>query len=389
MKSKSILILVLVAVITLVLSYSLFFSEEEIMDPSTGFPTGEYTNVLTQLKEAREAYELVADVDYEGQKTKSEQLKSQLAFVTNEISVLNANLINIESEYAQKENELRQEKTKELNEKITQTRNDIKEVEKQIAALEQIQQPDNTEIFLESNGAQIYSMVLNSIKNTTNKEVIFVGENAENGLYTVKLVGYVDSLILAMDNLEEMLAPYDISFGNCSLRQVYACYNNMRPWDKASLLDWFNNKYITGGGGEGNVQGGIVVDGIKVSGALGNDTIDILQEIKENAIVLIQEEYTKKINDLKAEQLAMMIAAYAGDDQNKINALLAEINDYYGKAITDAELERDNKITEIRVAYDTRIDAFENVPTDPDDVTLANPDLLIYTLDITFSVYDK
>ena len=56
MKSKSILILVLVAVITLVLSYSLFFSEEEIMDPSTGFPTGEYTNVLTQLKEAREAF---------------------------------------------------------------------------------------------------------------------------------------------------------------------------------------------------------------------------------------------------------------------------------------------------------------------------------------------
>ena len=84
-----------------------------------------------------------------------------------------------------------------------------------------------------------------------------------------------------------------------------------------------------------------------------------------------------------------MIAAYAGDDQNKINALLAEINDYYGKAITEAELERDNKITEIRVAYDTRIDAFENIPTDPDDVTLANPDLLIYTLDITFSVYDK
>lgn len=389
MRSKSLLILVLVAVVSLVLSYSLFFKDEEIMDPSTGFPTGEYSNAITQLKNAYDAYDAVASVDYEAQKTLSEQLKSQLSFVSNEISVLNANLINIESEHAQKESELRQEKTAELNEKINETRNKIKEVENKIAALEEEKVPDNVEIFLESNGALIYSKVLDSISNTTNKEVIFVGENSEDGLYTVKLVGYVDSLILALNNLESTLAPYDISFGNCSLRQVYACYDNMRPWDKASLLDWFKNQYITGGGGLGNVQSGVIVDGIQVSGALGNDTVEILKQIKENAILATEEEYTKKMNDLKAEKLAMMIAAYQGEDQNKINALLAEINDYYGKAMSDAEAEKIKKINEITTGYDDRIAALENPPSDSSNVALANPELLIYTLDITFSVYDK
>ena len=266
MKQKMIGILAIVGALTLVVAYLLLFQPQEAMDPSTGFPTGEKVSIFTEWKNAKEEYDLVKDVDYEAQKNEYDRLSSLLSFVEAEISDLQAKMINIESERAQKELQLRQEKTAEINKKANEYRAQISTLEYQIANKKQDIVPPTVEEekYLTSTSDVIYSLMLKSLEGTTSDVVTFVGVNGQDGKYTVKLVGYFDTLSEVMDNLTANMEAYGISVGHCSLRQIYACYNNMRPWDKTTLLNWFNNSYVTGSGNIESVDGGYIVNGINI-----------------------------------------------------------------------------------------------------------------------------
>ena len=391
MKQKIIGILAFVGILTLVVAYFLLFQPTEVYDPSTGFPTGEKVSIFKDLKDAKEAYDLVKDVDYEAQKNEYDRLNSQLSFVESQISELEANLVNIESERAQKELALRQEKTEEINKKANEYRAKISQLEYQVADKRQELTPETnpgTNSYLTSTSDLIYSLMLASLEGTTTDVVTFVGSNAQDGKYTVKLVGYFDSLSEVMDNLTANMDAYNVSIGHCSLRQIYACYDNMRPWDKTTLLHWFDNTYITGSGNIGTVDGGYIVNGIKINGILGSDTIESLTAAKDKDIKEIRDFYQVQIDKIEAERIEAIIAAYKGTDQDKVSALLIALQEHYNSRVAAVRAECESKEAEIMKTYNDRVAALES-PSVSDEEGLGNPDLLVYTLDITFSVYDK
>lgn len=390
MKQKMIGILAIVGALTLVVAYLLLFQPQEAIDPGTGFPTGETVSIFTEWKNAKAEYDLVKDVDYEAQKNEYDRLSSLLSFVESEISDLQAKMINIESERAQKELQLRQEKTEEINKKANEYRAQISNLEYQIANKKQdiVPPPVEDEKYLTSTSDVIYSLMLKSLEGTTSDVVTFVGVNGQDGKYTVKLVGYFDTLSEVMDNLTANMEAYGISVGHCSLRQIYACYNNMRPWDKTTLLNWFNNSYVTGSGNIENVDGGYIVNGININGVLGADTIDSLTAAKDKDIKEVRDFYQVKIDKIEAERVEAIIAAYKGTDQDKVNALLMALQAHYDARVAEVRAECESKEAEIMKTFNDRVAALE-APPSSDDVGLGNPDLLIYTLDITFSVFDK
>lgn len=390
MKQKMIGILAIVGALTLVVAYLLLFQPQEAIDPGTGFPTGETVSIFTEWKNAKAEYDLVKDVDYEAQKNEYDRLSSLLSFVESEISDLQAKMINIESERAQKELQLRQEKTEEINKKANEYRAQISTLEYQIANKKQDIVPPTVEDekYLTSTSDVIYSLMLKSLEGTTSDVVTFVGVNGQDGKYTVKLVGYFDTLSEVMDNLTTNMEAYGISVGHCSLRQIYACYNNMRPWDKTTLLNWFNNSYVTGSGNIENVDGGYIVNGININGVLGADTIDSLTAAKDKDIKEVRDFYQVKIDKIEAERVEAIIAAYKGTDQDKVNALLMALQAHYDARVAEVRAECESKEAEIMKTFNDRVAALE-APPSSDDVGLGNPDLLIYTLDITFSVFDK
>lgn len=386
MRNKSLFILVLVAAVTFLIVYMTMFEPKPEIDPNTGFETGNTSTVFDDLKEAHTKYSELNEVDYEAQEDEYKQLGSKLNFVNDEIKVLKAQLKNIESEHAQKEDQLRKDKTDELNKKANELRVKIADLENKIDA-EKGNVPEQ-EKHLVSSSDLIYSLLLKGVEHTTSEIVTFVGANGDKGLYTVKLVGYIDSLSEALDNITTYLAPYDISIGNCSFRQVYSCYNNMRPWDRVTLLNWFENNYVTGSGSTGSVSGGFVVDGIRVSGVLGEDTIKILEDCKLRDIEAAKLEYKNLMELIEKERVESIMAAYKGLDQSKVNSLINALNEYYDAKITSTQLELSSTLEQIAKDYDYRIQSLTSPPASG-DATLANPDILIYTLDITFSVYDE
>ena len=386
MRIKSLFTLFLVAVVCILIAYFTLFEPKPELDPSTGFETGNTITIFDTLKESYEKYSELNEVDYDAQEDEYKQLGSKLNFVNDEIKVLKAQLKNIESEHAQKEDQLRKDKTDELNKKANELRAKITDLENKIDT-EKGNAPEQ-EKHLVSSSDLIYSLLLKGVEHTTSEIVTFVGANGDKGLYTVKLVGYIDSLSEALDNITTYLAPYDVSIGNCSFRQVYSCYNNMRPWDRVTLLKWFENNYVTGSGSTGSVSGGFVVDGIRVSGVLGDDTIQILEDCKLRDIENTKLEYQKLLELIEKERVDAIIAAYKGLDQSKVNSLINALNEYYDAKIAATQLELAGKLEQIAKDYDYRIESLTNPPA-TGDATLANPDILIYTLDITFSVYDE
>jgi hypothetical protein len=386
MRNKSLFILVLVAAITFLIAYMTMFEPKPEIDPNTGFETGNTSTIFDDLKAAHTKYSELDKVDYEAQEDEYKQLGSKLNFVNDEIKVLKALLKNIESEHAQKEDQLRKDKTDELNKKANELRVKIADLEGKIDT-EKDNVPEQ-EKHLVSSSDLIYSLLLKGVEHTTSEIVTFVGANGDKGLYTVKLVGYIDSLSEALDNITTYLAPYDVSIGNCSFRQVYSCYNNMRPWDRVTLLNWFENNYVTGSGSTGSVSGGFVVDGIRVSGVLGEDTIKILEDCKLRDTEDAKLKYQKLLELIEKERVDAIIAAYKGLDQSKVNSLINALNEYYDEKIAATQLELSATLEQIAKDYDYRITSLTNPPASG-DATLANPDILIYTLDITFSVYDE
>lgn len=386
MRNKSIFILILIAAATFLIAYFMLFQPEHVIDPNTGWETDETVTIFSRLSEAKKKYDELNKIDYDEQEQLYNQLGSQLSFVNDEIKVLKAQIKNVESEHALKENQLRQEKTEELNKKAMELREKIIELEQKLQ-FESENAPERDEHLISSTDL-IYSLLLDGVENTTAEVVMFIGDGGDQGLYTVKLVGYIDSLSEALKNITDNMESYDISIGHCSFRQVYACYNNMRPWDRITLLNWFDNNYVTGSGGMGSVSGGYVVDGIKVSGILGDDTIEILENAKIRDVETVKLECQEMLDKIEKERIDAIIAAYRGVDQNKVNALIAALNEHYDNRIVETKAERDARIEFITNEYDQRINALKN-PTVEGDTSIANPDLLIYTLDITFSVYDE
>lgn len=387
MKNKIIGILVLVGALTLAVAYLLLFQPKEVLDENTGWPTGETISIFTEFKTAKEEYDLVKDIDYEEQKNEYDRLNSKLAFVESQISELEANLVNIKAERAEKELALRQEQTAIINEKANAYREQISKLEYEIANKQPDapSNPNNPNTYLDATSDVVYSLMLQGLEGTTSDMVTFVGVNAEDGKYTVKLIGYFDSLTEVMDNITNNMDAYNISIGHCSFRQIYSCYNNMRPWDKITLLNWFNNSYVTESGGIGTVTGGYIVNGINVNGVLGADTIESLTKAKDKDIEEIQAFYQEMIDALEAERVDALIAACQGTDQDKVAALLAALNDYYDGRVAEVRAECEKKEAEILKTYNDRVAALQNPPA-AGGTELGNPDLLIYTLDITFSV---
>jgi hypothetical protein len=389
MRSKILTALILVGSLTIMLVYLLLFQPQEIVDPMTGFPTGEKEDIFISLSNAYEDFKLVKDVDYEGQKNEYDRLNSQLQFVETEIQSLTSSLLNIESEKIERENQLRAEKTAEINKKASEYRNQISSLEYQIALKKQEQTPDLPEedVYLDSTSDLVYSLLLNGLEGTTSDIVKFVGQEADEGYYTVKLIGYLDSLTEALDNITSNLEGYDVSIGHCSLRQIYSCYNNMRPWDKTTLLNWYDNKYVTGSGSIGSVGGGYIVNGININGILGEDTVKSLTAAKDKDVAENNAFYQVKIDKIEAERIVAVLAAYNGKDSEKVSALLRAVHAYYDAKVAEVEAERALKENEILKTFNDRIAALDN-PTSEEN-GLGNPDLLIYTLDITISVYNN
>ena len=371
MKFKIVLIVILIGVLTATGSYMMLFKGNDF---------------LKDFDSACKKYEKANAVDYDAQRSTNEQLKSQVDFTKSEISVLKSNLKNLDSEHAAQEVALREEKTKEISDQANALRVEINDLNMQIQNIKNSQEEDSN-IYFPSTGDQIYSILLDSIDSTTTDIVTFFANESKDGLYTVKFVGYFDSLTSVMENLYEELEPYNLSIGNASLRQIYSCFNNMREWDKLTLLKWFDNKYINSNGGISNIEGGYEVDGIKLSGLIGNETVESLTAAMENAIAENAAYYENRISNIEKERVASIIAAGNGTDADKVAELVNALNKHYDNQVTAVRNELAVKEAEIRQEYQARIDAIEGNNNQEEGFNIANPDMLIYTLDITFSVH--
>lgn len=372
MRNKSIAIVVVIAILMVLLAYFMLFDGTTIFD---------------EFKTARAANKAANDIDYDADLIEYNRLEGEIDFVESEITVLNANLKNIKADHQQKELDLRMEKTEEISQKATELRNRIAILEEEIVELEDSDFDDS--IYLESTSDVIYSILLKSIKDTPVDIVNFFANESDKGHYTVKLVGYYDSVSNVLDNITANLALYDVSIGNVSLRQIYACYDNMRAFDQASLLNWFKNQYITGSGNIGSIDGGYSIDGVKLSGVIGMETVDSLKTEKAKAIAENAATYEQILATIESERLNAIMEAYNGTDAAKIEALVLALNAHYDKRSAETKAERDAKAAAIAKDFDDRIAAIEQGKPDEDDFNLADPDLLFYTLDLTFSVHSS
>lgn len=375
MRSKSYIIIFLAAVIMVAGVYLFLFEDNTL---------------FADFKSANTEYNEALSVDYDAQRVENNRLQGEIDFVQSEITVLNANLKNIAAEHSQKEIELRLEKTQEISNQATSLRQQISDLENRIQILEDQQYED--ELYQESSSDIVYSLLLDCTEDTAVDIVTYFADKSEQGYYTVKFVGYIDSLSYVMDKIAEVGTDYNISIGNLSLRQIYLCYDNMRSWDKATLLKWFENQYVTGSGGIGSIEGGYVIDGIKLSGLIGQETVNALKIAKQNAIDENKIKYDEIIASLEEQRLKSIMEAYNGSSegvsQDKIDALVASLNDYYDQRVADTRRECAEKEAEIAKNYDDRISALEQDIVDG-EFNLADPDMLIYTLDITFAVHSE
>lgn len=375
MRSKGYIIIFLAAVIMVAGVYLFLFEDNTL---------------FTDFKSANTEYNEALSVDYDAQRVENNRLQGEIDFVQSEITVLNANLKNIAAEHSQKEIELRLEKTQEISNQATSLRQQISDLENRIQILEDQQYED--ELYQESSSDIVYSLLLDCTEDTAVDIVTYFADKSEQGYYTVKFVGYIDSLSYVMDKVAEVGTDYNISIGNLSLRQIYLCYDNMRSWDKATLLKWFENQYVTGSGGIGSIEGGYVIDGIKLSGLIGQETVNALKIAKQNAIDENKIKYDEIIASLEEQRLKSIMEAYNGSSegvsQDKIDALVASLNDYYDQRVADTRRECAEKEAEIAKNYDDRISALEQDIVDG-EFNLADPDMLIYTLDITFAVHSE
>ena len=372
MQTKSILVVVLVALVMLLAVYGFLFQNNTL---------------FANLKTAQENYKSANAIDYESQKVENNRLKGEIEFVQSEITVLNANLKNIAAEHSEKEIALRLEKTNEISRQASALRDQISDLEIKIQLLKDQMQEDD--LYKESSSDLIYSMLLDCTDNTPVDVVTYFANNSDKGLYTVKLVGYIDSLSDVLDNLIENGMEYNISIGNLSLRQIYTCYDNMREWDKISLLEWFENQYVTGSGGIGSIEGGYIIDGVKLSGLIGQETVKALMAAKEAAIEENKVKYDEIISNIEMQRLDSIMEAYngaaTGVTPDKIEALVNSLNDYYDQKVEETKAECAAEEAAIAKSYDDRIAALEKDVSD-EAFNLADPDMLIYTLDITFAV---
>lgn len=372
MQTKSILVVVLVALVMLLAVYGFLFQNNTL---------------FADLKTAQENYKSANAIDYESQKVENNRLKGEIEFVQSEITVLNANLKNIAAEHSEKEIALRLEKTNEISRQATALRDQISDLEIKIQLLKDQTQEDD--LYKESSSDLIYSMLLDCTDNTPVDVVTYFANNSDQGLYTVKLVGYIDSLSDVLDNIIENGMEYNISIGNLSLRQIYTCYDNMREWDKISLLEWFENQYVTGSGGIGSIEGGYIIDGVKLSGLIGQETVKALMAAKEAAIEENKVKYDEIISNIEMQRLDSIMEAYngaaTGVTPDKIEALVNSLNDYYDQKVEETKAECAAEEAAIAKSYDDRIAALEKDVSD-EVFNLADPDMLIYTLDITFAV---
>ena len=372
MQTKSILVVVLVALVMLLAVYGFLFQDNTL---------------FADLKTAQENYKSANAIDYESQKVENNRLKGEIEFVQSEITVLNANLKNIAAEHSEKEIALRLEKTNEISRQASALRDQISDLEIKIQLLKDQMQEDD--LYKESSSDLIYSMLLDCTDNTPVDVVTYFANNSDQGLYTVKLVGYIDSLSDVLDNIIENGMEYNISIGNLSLRQIYTCYDNMREWDKISLLEWFENQYVTGSGGIGSIEGGYIIDGVKLSGLIGQETVKALMAAKEAAIEENKVKYDEIISNIEMQRLDSIMEAYngaaTGVTPDKIEALVNSLNDYYDQKVEETKAECAAEEAAIAKSYDDRIAALEKDVSD-EAFNLADPDMLIYTLDITVAV---
>jgi hypothetical protein len=387
MKRLMTIILCIVAVVAMVGMYYVLFAPEMTVDPMYGTKVpGE--SIFDELAAAKEKYDAVKDKDYDGQIDEYERLKGEIAYLEAEISALNKTFANLDSEKVQKEQDEKRKLQAEINERVKELNAEITVLEKQIEELKETRPPVPTpeETFLVSTGDVVYKLLLDGLEGTTSDVVTFVGTNAMEGMYTVKFVGYLDSLAEVLDNITTNMQNYDISIGHCSLRQIYACYNNMRPWDKTTLLSWFDKKYVTGGGNVGDMEGGYIIDGVNINGMLGADTLESLTIAKDKDIEEIRAFYQTKLDAVEEDQVNAILAAYKGTDPDKVMALLTALNAHYETLKNDIREECAVKEAEILKTYNDRVAALDT-PATGYGVDIGNPDLLVYTLDITISVY--
>lgn len=377
MRNKSIAIVAVISILMLVFVAVFLFDEET----RSGFDV-----MFDNYEKTKENHEIAFATDYEAQRVEYGRLEDEKSFALSELTILEANLKNIQAEHQQKEHELRVEMTEEVREKETVLLNRIAELEREIQSFDD--KPEVEEDFMESSSDIIYSILLESITDTPVDVVSYFANDSDKGLYTVKFVGYLDSLSNVLDALTENLVDYDISIGNLSIRQIYACYSNMRAYDKTTLLEWFENQYVTQNGGIGSIEGGYTIDGVNLSGIIGADTIENLKAEKEKALAENNAKYDEQIRALENERVAAIIEAYNGTDPTKVDALVSALHAHYDEKISAVRAECATEAAAIAKEFDDRITAIEQGMKDEEEnFNLADPSMLFYTMDITFSVH--
>jgi hypothetical protein len=125
-----------------------------------------------------------------------------------------------------------------------------------------------------------------------------------------------------------------------------------------------------------------------MNGILGGDTAESLKDAKDKDITEIRAFYQEKLDKVEAERIDAIIAAYKGTDADKVNALLTSLQTHYNTRVAEIKAECKSKEDEILKTYNDRLAALDAPPSE-EDMNIGNPDLLIYTLDITISVYDN
>ena len=378
MRNKSIVIVAVVAVLMLVFMAMFLFDEETRAD---------FNIVFDNYEKTKQNHEDALATDYEAQRVEYGRLEDEKAFALSELTILEANLKNIQAEHQQKEHELRVEKTEEIRAKESALLDRITELEREIQSFDD--KPVIEDNFMESSSDIIYSILLDSITDTPVDIVSYFANDSDKGLYTVKFVGYLDSLSNVLDALTENLVDYDVSVGNLSIRQIYACYSNMRTYDKTTLLEWFENQYVTQNGGIGSIEGGYTIDGVNLSGIIGADTIENLKAEKEKALAENNAKYDEQIQALEAERVAAIIEAYNGTDPAKVDALVSALHAHYDEKVAAVRAECNEKADAIAKEFDDRIAAIEQgIKDEEENFNLADPSMLFYTMDITFSVHN-
>ena len=357
------LLLFLVAVIIIALSWFLLFKD---------------STYLEDYKNAQSAYDKANKIDYDAQKRENELLKLQITQAQKDTVSAEGNLVSIQAEHAAKTIQLKDQKTKELNEQATILNIELSDVQSRV---DNFDMPVKEEVVFDiASSDMIFTLLNNSVKDSMVDIVTFHNDDPKNGTYSIKVAGYLSDVTEVFNVLSESLKQYDASIGNFSLRQVYDVYGNERSWDDITRVDWYNNQTIIGEGETAELvnykayineygevvrfDGGYEIEGVKLTGKGTAETTENLELAKKVALQKLKEKYEADQKALEKARVTAIVEihAYENASEAALEALLKSIEKYYDKRDADLKTTYEQDIIAITALYDRRIEVIKYEP---------------------------